>query len=531
MDVKKARTVALILLIAIVGSVLWALRQGNRYETVAYADMEYTRPDMDAFDEALQKCCDLAENGTKLNDLVDSINTFSLAYSAYATNYTLANIKYCCDTSDTYWEGEYDFCQQYAPTVSAGLDTLFHTLADSQFREDLEGTNYFGAGFFDDYEGESIWDETFTALMERENELQNQYYNASSLLTQASYQQNEEAYLRCERELAQIYVDLIEVRQQIAASQDYEGYPQFAYDYYFTRDYTVEQEADLEEQIRVHLAPLYQELDYSNATLRYCGTIQTYDYVKTCATNMGGDVAKAFARLEKDGLYDIGYGENKYPTSFTAYIQDYYAPFVFLNPQMNTYDKLTFAHEFGHFANGFVMGGTSAGVDVGEVHSQGMEYLSLFYGDERDKNLEWIKMASCLATYVEQAMYASFERQAYSLTGEDLTVENLQALYLEVCEDFGLAPWVTDTLEFTTVSHFYTSPMYVISYVVSNDAAFQIYLLENEASGEGLKVYQKCLYNEGDYFLEFVEDVGLESPFRSSGIAQVRQILDEILNG
>lgn len=531
MDVKKLRLIALVLVLAIVVGIVWSMRQVGRYETVAYADMEYTRPDMDAFEKALQKCCDLAENGTKLDDLVGSINTFLRAYDDYSTSYTLADIKYCCDMSDTYWEEEYSFCLQNATTVDAGLDTLLHTLAASTFRGDLEGDDYFGPGFFDNYEGESIWDETFTALMEQEAALEDQYYEASAQLMDAYYGNSEEAYQRCELELARIYVDLIAVRQQIAASQDYDSYPQFAYDFYFARDYTVEQEAELEKQIQTQLAPLYLELDYSGATLRYSSERQTYAYVKDCVSNIGGEIADAFARLEKDGLYDISYGENKYNTSFTTYICNYYAPFVFLCPQMNTYDQLTFAHEFGHFAHNYVVGGSGAGVDVGEVHSQGMEYLSLFYGQKRDKNLEWIKLADCLSTYVEQAAFASFERQAYALTDEELTAEGLQALYLKVCEDFGLAERVTDTLEFTTISHFYTNPMYVISYVVSNDAAFQIYLLEKEASGEGLKVYQECLYNGGDYFLEFVEAVGLDSPFRSGGVTQVRRTLEEILMG
>lgn len=36
-----------------------------------------------------------------------------------------------------------------------------------------------------------------------------------------------------------------------------------------------------------------------------------------------------------------------------------------------------------------------------------------------------------------RAAYYSFERQAYRLTGEDLTVENLNSIYCQVAQDFG----------------------------------------------------------------------------------------------
>ena len=34
--------------------------------------------------------------------------------------------------------------------------------------------------------------------------------------------------------------------------------------------------------------------------------------------------------------------------------------------------------------------------------------------------------------------------------------------------------------DFVVIGHFYTDPMYIISYVVSNDAAFQLYQMELE---------------------------------------------------
>ena len=55
--------------------------------------------------------------------------------------------------------------------------------------------------------------------------------------------------------------------------------------------------------------------------------------------------------------------------------------------------------------------------------------------------------------------------------------------------------------------------MYVFSYIISNDAAMQIYQLELESPGAGLDCYLDNLDNEEGYFLAFLESAGLESPF------------------
>ena len=89
-----------------------------------------------------------------------------------------------------------------------------------------------------------------------------------------------------------------------------------------------------------------------------------------------------------------------------------------------------------------------------------------------------LKMADSLGVYVGQAAYYSFERQAYQLTGDDLTVENLNAIYSQVAQDFGFDSVGWDEAGWTEITHFFTNPFYVISYVVSNDGAMQLYQME-----------------------------------------------------
>ena len=496
---------------------------------VKFWDMEYVRPDMGEYRTLLEEVTQLAEAGEDFEQMEEALWDFTAWYNSYYTNYSLADIHYCADMSDIYWTDEYDYFMETYSEVDAGLDQLYYTLADSAFREELEGEDYFGEGFFDDYEGDSLWDERFTALMEEEAALVSRYYDLSAQLlevddTGAEYQSLTDA-------LCQLYVELIAKRQEIAADAGYEDYPHFAYDFYYARDYTPEQEAEYTEQVCRELVPLYRYVctyGVDGIRLNNCSEEETFAYVRDTAKAMGGTVEEAFGLLEEAELYDIAPGENKYGASFETYIYDYYEPFVFMNPEGSCIDKLTFAHEFGHFCNDYASYGTGVGTDVAEIFSQGLEYLSLCYGEDTE-SLEILSMANSLCVYVEQAAYASFERRSYGLTGDDLTVENVCTLFTEVAMEFGFDAWGVDSQYFAGVPHFYTNPMYVFSYVVSNDAALQLYQLEKEASGAGLAKYQENLDTQETYFLAFLESAGLESPFAEGRIQAVRETLEDVL--
>ena len=537
MKIRFLRLIALVLTAAVLlsgcgmvdfGEYFGAVRSlvdGNAI--VPYESMTYERPDMTQLQQTLDAACEAAE-GDDVSAILDGIYDFYDAYDWFSTYYALADIHYCADLTDTYWEVEYNYCAQNAATVDAALQELYRALAQSPAREKLEQDEYFGEGFFDSYEDEeTVWDETFTAMLEEEARLQTRYYELSAQA--ADYQDDTQGYYdACADGMASLLAELIAVRQEIAEYCGYSDYPQFAEDFYFYRDYTAAEEEQLLEDIRRELVPLYRELDAGawEATGEYASERETLNYLATAAEGMGGTVKEAHDLMKTAKLYDTGYGENKYNSSFEQYLTSYQEPFIFMNATLTAYDKLVLAHEFGHFCNDYASYGSAAGVDVSEFFSTGMEYLSLCYGGE---DLTRAKMADSLGNYVEQGAYASFERQMYSLTGDALSAEGLYALYEQVALDFGFDSVGYDRREFVDVTHFYTNPMYVFSYVVSNDAAMQLYQLEQEQRGAGLELYEQNLTTEESYFLAFLDSAGLESPFEAGRISSVKAVFESVL--
>lgn len=492
----------------------------------AYADMEYVHPDMDAIQAAIDAGCAAAENAQTLQELENRILEYYDLYDRFYTSYNLSYIEYCRNMTDIYWQEEYSYCAEHLAELDAGLDAIYRALAKSSYRAQLESDDYFGADFFDAYEGESMWDETFLSYLEEEAALEERYYDLCEESYAVEYY-SEDFFTQYAPDMAQVFLELVGLRQEMAAYLGYSSYPELAYEFYYYRDYTPQEAVTYFETIGTMMASLYRRMETVDGSA-YCSEQETFSYVAQAAYAMGGSIFEAYGMLQDRGLYDIAPGENKYDISFETYLDSYYEPFIFMYPYESQYDKLTFAHEFGHFVNDYVCGGSYAGTDVAEVHSQAMEYLSLCYTED-SQTLKELKLADSLCIYIEQSAYSLFEHRVYELTGEELTLENIQALYTEIGLDFGFDTRDWDYRDYVLITHLFIEPLYMASYVASNDVAFQIYQKEIASPGAGLKIYEQMLLSEDSYLVAFAESYGLENPFDPDRVLEVCRTLDPML--
>ena len=107
------------------------------------------------------------------------------------------------------------------------------------------------------------------------------------------------------------------------------------------------------------------------------------------------------------------------------------------------------------------------------------------------------------------------------------------SLFAECCVDFGLfdeASAEQAARSWIDVQHFFSAPYYVISYCVSNDAALQIYQLEQETPGAGLKAFSDLLYAAPEStFLAMLQDGSLTSPFDENRMQDLAAYFKEAL--
>ena len=235
--------------------------------------------------------------------------------------------------------------------------------------------------------------------------------------------------------------------------------------------------------------------------------------------------------MKNSGLYDISGSDAKLDSSYVTYLDDYDVPYLFSKTYGFSDDILTVGHEFGHFVDNYTNYGLGISNDSAEMFSQGMEYMLLEYIDDEElaAELTRYKMLDALYLYVSQLSFNEFEELVYDLSDAELTVENVNYIYAEVAEEYGYADdYDADLLPYLwiDISHLFDQPFYVISYCVSDSAAFELYNLELDSSGSGLKAYLNLVDVSDEYgFLELLEGEDLPSPLTADTIGRIADTL------
>lgn len=500
-------------------------------DMVPFSEMEYVRPDTEAVYAAFDALIEDAETSDDADALLTDYYAVYDRYLSFYSMETLANLRHSLDTTDSYFSEEYDWCDAESPNVEEKLETLYKAFAAGPARKDLE-TAYFGDGFFDAYDDYEVYtNETFLAFSKQEKDILSEY---RELTADPDDDLDADAITDC-------YIRLVKVRKQMAEALDYESYAAYAYDVSYERDYTPEQGSAFLEEIRTQVVPVLDDLNSSDQMYGLYGDDATEEevdaMVQSAAKNIGGAVYDAYRFMKQYDLCDISQDAKKLEGSFETYIYDYEAPFVMVNAEGSSTDYSTFAHEFGHFTDGFYNYGANEDLETAETFSQAMEFLALQYTDtlssKQKSRFTKIQLIDQLYAFVTQAAFAEFENEVYQIPDEELTPERINGVFMQVCVDYGLfeeayKEYYADY--WTNVLHFFEVPFYVISYCVSSDNALQVYRLETEREGEGVAAYFRLLDRDREAGVQqFMTDAGLENPFREGGVAESADFLREQL--
>lgn len=505
---------------------------GGRDNIVSFDEMEYKRPDIDALKAKAQDVEDLLGNFFKVKDVIIELDKFVDLYNNFYTMMNLACVRYDMDTRDEFYFEEYSYCTEAAGDVEYLTDELLLDCSNSSMCDYLD-KHFFGGLLTEQY---SVTDGTgytpsdeLAELERKEAELENDY---SELYAKYSGDFDSGKFKKPNEEIARIYIELIKLRHDIAEQRNMKSYEELAY-LDNGRDYTA---ADLDgyiKAIKQYIVPLYKKADskkmYDRSLVSAMSPKTALSTVTGTVEGLNKDIDEALGYMLKYKLYDTGMSDNKYDQSYVLYLNDYDSPFLFCSPSGYSDTVLTIVHEFGHYVDGYLNYGLNDSIDTSEVFSQGMEYLLLCNMDDAGQ-LTRYKMLDELELYAYQACLNEFEHQAYALDEKELTVETLNSLYSELLKEYGL----TDDykgLDWISVTHLFTSPFYVISYCVSDSAAFELYNMELKKSGSGLEMYMKLLEESTSYdFLDLLEECGMSSAISADTVKEIAATLADKLD-
>lgn len=524
-------------------------------EEIPFDEIVYERPDTQGMIDRYAEIAAMAEAGAEAEEIIDAFELLYEEYTWFYTMSTYAYIRYTLDLDDPFYDEENSWCDEQSPLLSQAEENCYIALGASPLREELE-KKYFGEDFFDYYDENQIYsNDRVVELMQQESELQNEYMALQNEMTirwkgedrlidellsdpQLDYNSYLEIYRLYYKKYnplcTEIFVDLIRVRQEIAAELGYESYAHFAYEHTYERDYTPEQVAAYTDDIATELSDMYYTAVYADYSAEM-DTEAVMESLKNIAYSFGGDIATSYDYMQAHKLYDISDSPSKMPGSYVTYLYSYGMPYMYVSPTGDISDCLTAVHEFGHFVDNYVNCGYTSAIDCSEIFSQALEYLSieqmeLSTWDKR--SLTDSKLGDAILTFLQQGCYAEFEQKVYALPAEELTAENINQLFLECNEKFGMGAYGMEDLlapGWIDIQHFFIAPYYVISYCVSNDVALQIYQ-NQQTSGTGLENYHSLLSRSANNtILALVEEAGMESPFQEGRIKELAYFFREEL--
>ena len=523
-------------------------------DAVDFSTITYERPDVQTLLDALSSLREQVErNELDAEEIQDKLDEYDALYAHFDTMHAYAYIRYSLDLSDSYYDEEYNYLEQQSPLLQAEVERLTIACAESPYKDEL--TDYFGEEVLDFYQTHRVYsNEEFVALAQQENALEAQYMklqdNQSIELdgkeqlfrdVQEQYADDFNTlyskiypayYEKYNKSCAELYLQMIQLRKQMAKVAGFDSYQQFMFEFSYQRDYTPAQARSYVADLRDELLPLlyqadsisYDKMDMDSAAEIVLQALQKID----------PQYAKDFRFMQYYHLWDVSSSSSKLSGSYETYLSEYSMPFVFLSPTGDEGDCTTLAHEFGHFIDSMENEGQDTCLDQCETFSQAMEFLMLQYSDLSDADVQRLiraKLVDALQVFIYQGMYADFEDRVYQL--DEPTVDSINETYADVMRDYGMYYEGLDWYNLYTwidINHFFLSPCYIISYCTSADAALQVYALEKEKPGAGVSAYADLLNTTVDsHFLEMLESCGMESPFQSGRAAELADLFREQL--
>lgn len=524
-------------------------------EPVPFSQMPYVRPDIEALRTKADEIEAALDSGMRYAKLIDLLDAFFAMLSEADTMGTIADIRNSQDLTDAYYAEEYSICL----AMDTELDRLQERVLLACGSSPLAGKlaeDYFGEGFLDEYGpgAESTYTDAYLAMAEEEAALIREYraltaepsieldgreWLLSDYLSQVGSGDTYRAYVayfdKYNPLLGELYLRMLSLRKRMAEELGYDSYAALSYDLVYERDYSVEEGEAFLDSVRRDLVPIYKKSNRMGYGSVYChqtvGEAELLRALEAVADGLGGDAADTLAFLRRYELYDLRASEQKIDVSFMTYLQDYDAPFLFVNPDGDITDYNSVTHEFGHCVQGYVAHGLDCSIDLAECFSQGMQFLSLdplraVLDADTVENLRRINLSEVLQTYAAQCAYAAFETEAFAC--EDPSVEKLNAIFRRCCIDFGIYDGSEDALldlVWVDVNHFFESPFYVIAYATSQGVAAEIYAQELAEPGAGLSLFYRLMDAESGGIVGAAQEAGLSSPLSEDFILHMANFM------
>ena len=362
----------------------------------------------------------------------------------------------------------------------------------------------------------------------------------------ADEEQYREVYQAIYREktevIGEIYLDMVELRNEMAVSEGYDNYAEYSYEMEYYRDYSIEDAKKLIKKMKNDVNPIYIDIYNENLNIDMSDmedlgqetVAERMDVVEPYIRQINPELGDTWDYMRKYQLYNMDTSDTKAAVGYTVSLPYYGEAFIFDTPYEMYPDYQTLIHEFGHFNYMFhdiddgLFGASN--LDLCEIHSQGLEALTCEYADDmfgraRGEKYRFFDISNLTDSMVEGAMNSEFEIAVYE--NPDMDVEELNQLCKTIYEEYGYVydESVTEEYNWCEIPHFFRSPCYYFSYVTSACTALDILSLAETDRDEAVAKYMELTTIDMETgYCEAVKQAGLRDIFASDNAREI--ILD-----
>ena len=550
-----------------------------------FSQMPYERPDLEAvkaqlneFNERLAKA-----------ESYESAKAVFLERETYEkhvdTMESLVSIRHSIDTRDEFYDEEMKFWNTSGPVLEEYRQEWNKAMLESPFRPQFE-EEYGNVMFIKAEMAKKTFAPEIISDLQKENELATTYekllasaqipfegnmYTLSQMTPfkndadddrrLAAWKAEGQWYKDHQKELDDLYDQLVHVRDQIGRKLGYDGYTELGY-YRMQRNcYGKEDVERFREAVVKYLVPVADEvcreqakrigraypLSFADAALKFrsgnpkpCG--EPEDILaqgKKFYDELSPETSRFFNTMLDQELLDVLSTPGKEAGAYCSSIADYGVPFVFANFNGTQGDVEVVTHEAGHAFAAWMnrdrvpYSQIWPGMEACEVHSMSMEFFAWpwadgFFGEDTRK-FKYSHLAGALTfipygTMVDHFQHIVFEKPDMTPKERHGVWKELLGIYMPWMKLDGEIPFYSEGEGWQRQHHIYSLPFYYIDYCIAETVALEFWAMIQEDRKDAWEHYMAYTRQGGSrVFTELLEHAGMVSPFDENCLKTVAE--------
>ncbi len=543
-----------------------------------FSEMPYKRVDMDEVERKYKDIIERTKNAASGEEQFEIHKEYYKFSGDLETNMTLAYIRHDIDTTDEFYEKEQDFYDEKMPIIRNYETEYGKVLYESPYRDVLE--QKMGKVPFKNIElAQKSFDEKIIPLMQEENALGSRYdkliatakipfdgevYNLSLMkkfqtspdreVRKRAWKAVSDYFLSVTDEIDEIYDKMVKNRTEQARQLGYENYIELAY-YRMNRNcYDQKMVENFREQVKKYFVPFANKLHerrrerigvdklsfIDNDVYFTQGNPQptgTPEEILAAGEKMYHELSpetdEFFRFMRENELFDVLGRKTKKQGGYMTYLPNYKSPFIFANFNGTSGDVDVITHECGHAFQGYLTRNEEVRevaditMETAEIHSMSMEYftygwMDLFFGDRKDDYLTMhLEDSSAFVPY--GCMVDEFQHIVYAKP--EMTPAERKQVWLELEKvyrphmDYGDDPFYSKGGYWQRQPHIFQSPFYYIDYCLASICAMQFkVMMDDDFKTAWSRYEQLCRLSAKDFFVNVIQEVGLQNPFEDGCI-------------